>query len=127
MNRVPLAAGPAMPKGGLKDMSLQQLNANTLEKIIYDNGEPCLVVFSRKDCHVCKQVVPLLEELQPKYERKFGFYRVDVEENTSLYQRFALKGVPQILYFNNGEYHGKQAGLVEDEQVEEKIAGILES
>lgn len=108
-------------------MSLQQLNPNTLEKIIYDNGKPCLVVFSRKDCHVCKQVVPLLEELQPKYEGKFGFYRVDVEEDTSLYQRFSLKGVPQILYFNNGEYHGKQAGLVEDEQVEEKIASIFES
>jgi thioredoxin 1 len=112
---------------GLKNMSLQQLNANTLEDIVYDNGEPCLVVFSRKDCHVCKQVVPLLEELQPKYEGKFGFYRVDVEEDASLFRRFSLKGVPQILYFNNGEYHGKQAGLVEDDQVEEKIASILES
>ena len=108
-------------------MSLQQLNANTLEEIIYNNGEPCLVVFSRKDCHVCKQVVPLLEELQPQYEGKFGFYYVDVEEDTSLFQRFSLKGVPQILYFNNSEYQGKQAGLVEDEQVEEKIASILES
>ena len=108
-------------------MSLQQLNANNFEKIIYDNGEPCLVIFSRKSCHVCKQVVPILEELQPKYEGKFGFYYVDVEENTSLQQRFSLKGIPQILYFNDGEFHGKQAGLVEEETVEEKIANILEA
>jgi thioredoxin 1 len=108
-------------------MSLQQLNTNTFEEIIYDNGEPCLVIFSRKGCHVCKQVVPVLEELQPKYEGKFGFYYVDVEETASLMQRFSLKGVPQILYFNDGEYRGKQAGLVEDEKVEEKIANILEA
>ena len=108
-------------------MPLQQLNPNTFEETIYDNGEPCLVIFSRKTCHICKQVIPMLEELQPKYESKFGFYYVDVEEDASLFQRFSLKGVPQILYFNNGEYYGKQAGLVEDEKVEEKIANILEA
>lgn len=107
-------------------MSLQQLNANAFEEIIYDNGDPCLVVFSRKTCHVCKQVVQVLEELYPEYEGKFGFYYVDIEENANLFQRFSLKGVPQILYFNNGEFQGKQAGLVEDEKVEEKIANILE-
>ena len=106
-------------------MSLQQLNASTFEEIIYDNGEPCLVIFSRKTCHVCKQVVPVLEELQPKYEGQFGFYYVDIEESSSLFQRFSLKGVPQILYFNNGEYQGKQAGLVEDEEVEEKIVNTI--
>jgi len=108
-------------------MSLQQLNANTFEEIVYENGEPCLVIFSRKTCHVCKQVVPILEDLQPKYEGKFGFYYVDVEENASLFQRFSLKGVPQILYFNEGEFRGKQAGLVDEEKVEEKIAAVQET
>lgn len=108
-------------------MPLQQLNVNTIEAIVYDNGEPCLVVFSRKTCHVCKQVVAVLEELQPQYEGKFGFYYVDSEENAKLLQRFSLKGVPQVLYFNNGEFHGKQAGLVDEEKVEEKIASTLEA
>ena len=108
-------------------MSLQQLNANSFEEIIYDNGEPCLVIFLRKDCHVCKGVVPVLEELQPKYEGKFWFYYVDIEENTNLFQRFALKGVPQILYFNGGEFHGKQAGHIEEDKIEEKIVNTLET
>jgi len=108
-------------------MSLQQLDSNRFEEIIYDNGAPCLVIFSRKTCHVCKEVVPVLEELQPQYEGKFGFYYVDVEEDKNLFQRFSLKGVPQILFFNEGEYQGKLGGNVEDEQVEGKIAEILES
>ncbi len=108
-------------------MSLQPLNANSFEENIYDKGEPCLVIFIRKDCHVCKEVVPVLEELQPKYEGQLGFYYVDIEENTNLFQRFALKGVPQILYFNGGEFKGKQAGHVEEEKIEEKIADTLEA
>ncbi|AFM40595.1 thioredoxin domain-containing protein [Desulfosporosinus acidiphilus SJ4] len=106
-------------------MSLQQLNANSFEEIIYDNCESCLVIFSRKDCHVCKEVVPMLDELKPQYEGKFGFFYVDVEEDKNLFQRFSLKGVPQILFFSNGEYQGKLAGKVEEEDVEDKIAEVL--
>lgn len=107
-------------------MSLKELDAHSFEEIIYNNAEPCLVVFSRESCHVCQEVVPMLEEMEPNYQGKFGFYHVDVEEQKALFQRFSLKGVPQILFFNDGEYQGKMAGKVEEEQVEEKIAEITE-
>lgn len=106
-------------------MSLPRLNANSFEEKIYDIGETCLVVFSRKSCHVCKEVVPLVEELYPKYQNKFGFYYVDVEEDKSLYQSLSLKGVPQILFFKDGEFQGKLAGQVEEEEIEEKIGQSL--
>lgn len=107
-------------------MSLQQLNASLFEKTIYDIGEPCLVIFSRKSCHVCKEVIPVLEDLQPEYQGKFGFYYVDVEEDKPLYQSFSLKGVPQILFFKDGEYQGKISGAVEEEDVKERIADVIE-
>lgn len=106
-------------------MSLQQLSSNRFEEIIYDNGEPCLVIFTRQNCHVCKEVIPRLEDLRSQYEGKFGFYSVDVEEDKNLSQRFPLKGVPSILFFNEGTLQGKLAGNVEDEEVEEKIAEVL--
>lgn len=71
--------------------------------------------------------MPVLEDLQSKYEGKFGFYYVDVEENKAVFQRFSLKGVPQILFFNFGEYQGKLSGKVEDEQIEEKISQVLKA
>lgn len=108
-------------------MSLEKLNAGQFEKIIYNNGEPCLVMFSRQTCHVCQEVVPVLEELKPQYEGRFSFYYVDVEDDKALFQSFSLKGVPQILFFNEGEYQGKLAGAVDEEKVMDKIADILES
>lgn len=108
-------------------MALQPLDSNNFDEIIYDNGEPSLVIFSRKDCTVCQDVVPILEDLQAKYNDKYQFYYVDVEEQKNLFQRFSLKGVPQILFFKDGEYRGKLAGHLEDEEVEEKIAEVFES
>lgn len=106
-------------------MLLKQLNSSSFEEVIYEKEKPCLVIFSRKNCHVCKDVYSVLEELNSKHFGGFGFYRVDVEEDRDLFQKFSLKGVPQILFFNKGEYKGKLAGKVEDSQVEEKIVETL--
>lgn len=67
----------------------------------------------------------MLEELQTQYKDKFGFYYVDVEEDANLSQRFALRGVPSIIFFNDGVLQGKLAGNIEDETVENKIAEVL--
>ena len=55
---------------------MEKLNDSSFEEIIYDDGEPCLVMFSRKSCHVCQAVHPKIEELaaDDKYKGKFGFF-----------------------------------------------------
>lgn len=108
-------------------MSLVHLNSSRFEEVIYHDGAPCLVIFSRKSCHVCQSVVPVLEDLQSKFEGKFGFYYVDVEEDKALYQKFSLKGVPQILFFKDGDYQGKLTGKAEEEDIEERITDVLNS
>lgn len=106
-------------------MSLTRLNAQSFAEKVYDLGEACLVIVSRKTCHVCQEVVPVLEDLAANCRHKLGFYYVDVEEERDLYQSFSLKGVPQILFFKDGEYLGKLTGAVDEEQVQEKIAELF--
>lgn len=101
---------------------MQDLNANSFEELVYDEGKPCLVIFSRKSCHVCQEVHPILDEIEPDYAGKdFGFYHVDVEDERDLFNRFSLKGVPQVLYFKDGEFLGKIAGNKGEEAFREKI------
>lgn len=102
---------------------MKKLDSSDFDEAIYDDGEPCLVMFSRKTCHVCQDMHPKIEELSEDsaYESKFGFYEVDVEEEPALFQRFSLKGVPQVLFFNDGEFLGKLSGDHPIEEFEEKI------
>ena len=106
---------------------MKKLDGPSFEEIIYDDGEPCLVIFSRQSCHVCQQVHPKIEELSEdsQYEGKFSFYEVDVEEEPGMISRFSLKGVPQVLFFNDGEFLGKLAGDHPNEEYEEKIEEII--
>ena len=105
-------------------MELKRLDAVGLE-LIYETGEYCVIGFSRKNCHVCQAVMPVLEAVADHYGGRINFYQVDVEADREVYSRFSLKGVPTILFFKEGEYQGKMAGLVDEEQIEEKIATLL--
>ena len=106
---------------------MKKLNSNSFEELVYDEGDPCLVMFSRKDCHVCKAVHPKLEELEADedYAGKFKFYEVDVEASRPLFDRFSLKGVPQVLFFKNGEFLGKMAGEKDIDVYADKIEEII--
>lgn len=108
-------------------MSLQHLDSSHFDEVIYDNAVPSLVIFSRESCTICQSMSLILEDLQSKYYGKYHFYYVDVEKQKNLFGRFSLLGVPQILFFKEGEFQGKLAGYVADEQVEEKIAEVFEA
>ena len=106
---------------------MQDLNAAEFDERIYDNGEACLVIFSRQTCHVCQEVHPILDEIEPQYAGKpFGFYHVDIEAEKDLFNRFPLKGVPQVLFFNDGEFLKKLAGKKEEDEYKAVIDEILE-
>lgn len=104
---------------------MQKLDATLFDEIIYDDAESCLVIFSRKSCHVCQSIKPILEDLEQEYEGRFGFYQVDVEEQKDLFNRFSLKGVPQVLFFADGEYVKKIGGQKEEEDYIEQIESML--
>lgn len=106
-------------------MRLKSLNSKSFEEMLKSGNELNVVFFSRKDCLVCQEVIPVLRELSKKYAEQCGFYRVNVEREKKLFQRFSLQGVPQVLLFKNGIYRGKKAGLVEPEELAEMIEGIL--
>jgi thioredoxin 1 len=105
-------------------MAITKLDADSFERNVIEGRGKCLIVFSRQNCHVCAEVVPMLEELAPELASECAFYYVDVEEQASLYKTYPLKGVPSLMFFKDGDYQGKLAGPVTEEQVREKIAAI---
>lgn len=105
---------------------MEQLNATEFQEKTYDDGESCLVLFSRRDCHVCQEVHPLLDEIAADYaDQDFGFYNVDVDEQKELFHQMALKGVPQVLFFKDGEMVARMAGRQDEDAYIEKIEEIL--
>ena len=105
-------------------MELPRIYGNDFDKIVYDDETPCVVIFSRKTCHVCNDIKPILAELGQEY-KSVSFYYADVEEDANLFKRFSFKGVPQILFFYEGCIQAKLAGEVDEDDIEECLELIL--
>jgi len=106
-------------------MELLKIAAEAVDEVIDNNDQPCLVVISKENCHVCEEVLPKVKDLAKKLDGKALFYYVDVSENKDILKKYSLKGVPQMLFFKDGAFCGKLAGNVEEEDIEEKITELF--
>lgn len=76
-------------------------------------------------CGPCKAMGPSIDELATEYEGKALIGKVDVEENNDLAEKYAIRSVPTIIFFKDGEMVDKQVGAVPKTVLESKIKALL--
>ena len=60
-----------------------------------------------------------------RYDGKVFFYRVDVNECGGTASRFAVRSIPTLLFFQEGEIVDQAVGSVSREDIEEKLEKLL--
>ena len=80
-------------------------------------------------CGPCRTVAPIIEELSEELQGKVSFAKVNVDENQGVAQKYGVRSIPTLAFFQNGEAVGglvgaypKAALLQAIDQVQEKIA-----
>lgn len=76
-------------------------------------------------CGPCKAMGPSIEELATEYEGKALIGKVDVEENNDLAEKYAIRSVPTIIFFKDGEMVDKVVGLQPKAALEAKIKELI--
>lgn len=76
-------------------------------------------------CGPCKAMGPSIDELAAEYEGRALIGKVDVEENNDLAEKYAIRSVPTIIFFKDGEMVDKQVGAVPKAVLESKIKALL--
>jgi thioredoxin 1 len=76
-------------------------------------------------CGPCKAMGPSIDELAAQYEGQALIGKVDVEENNDLAEKYAIRSVPTIIFFKDGEMVDKQVGAVPKAVLESKIKNLL--
>ena len=79
---------------------------------IYDEEATALVFFHKKNCPACKGAEAILERLNTF---TVDIFDIDVEDNSGIFRRFCLSGVPQVLGFKDGMFLEVLTGLHEPE------------
>ena len=76
-------------------------------------------------CGPCKAMGPSIDELAVEYEGIALIGKVDVEENNDLAEKYAIRSVPTIIFFKDGEMVDKMVGLQSKAVLEARIKELL--
>lgn len=84
-----------------------------------------LVDFYADWCGPCKSLHPILEQTVEKIGNKAVVAKVNVDSNPELASRFGVRSIPALFYFKNGEVVQNTTGLVQSNEIVQKLEALV--
>ena len=72
-------------------------------------------------CGPCHMVAPIVEEIAGEYDGRVKVVKLDVDANQDTAMRFAVRSIPSILFFKDGQHVDTVVGAVPKAHFVEKI------
>lgn len=96
-----------------------RINAENFEEKVLTADKPVLVDFYSDSCIPCKQMAGILGDIEDENEDDIYIYKVNVNYDRELAEKYKVMSVPTVICFVKGEAKGKTVGLKEQEEIEE--------
>ena len=93
-----------------------RVSAENFDAKVLQSELPVIVEFYSDSCIPCKQLSPILGGIEDDYEDKVNVYKVNVNFDAELAEKYAVMASPTILFFKRG-------GFPHPWPCEEKCAG----
>ena len=91
------------------------------------SGQPVLVDFGSNKCIPCRQIRPILKEIEKEYDGKAHVLIIDVFENRELARGYRIQLIPTLVFFNrSGKEVFRRSGTWDKNSIVRKLreAGI---
>ena len=75
---------------------------------------PCALDFYQASCPPCRALEPRLERMAQQYEGRLRVYRIDIDRDMPVAERFVVKSIPTVLVFRDGREVARLDGLITD-------------
>lgn len=95
--------------------------------LAYSAQTPVVVDFWADWCTPCRTLGPMLERLAKEGQGSFRLAKVNVDENQTLALRYAVRSIPAVKAFRNGEMLSEFIGLQPEARLRDFIRSIAPS
>ena len=88
-------------------------------------SKPMVIDFYAEWCGPCKQLSPILDEIEKNHKNEVIFKRIDIDQEPDMATMFNIQAIPLLMFVTpKGEYQTLM-GLQDPEVIEAKISELL--
>ncbi len=102
-----------------------EISDQSFEEAVIKSNKPALVDFWAPWCGPCRMVAPVIDKLSEKYQDKFKFCKLNVDENPRTAAKFNVMSIPTIMLFKDGKVADTVVGAVPEDTLKTKIDRLL--
>jgi len=106
------------------DVGLADFQQHVLEE---SRQRPVVVDFWAPWCGPCKSLKPILEKLAAEYGGKFLLAKINSDDNQELAARYAVRGIPSVKAFIDGEPVDEFSGALPEGEVRALLDRLIPS
>ena len=89
-----------------------QVTDATFESTVLKSDKPVLVDFWAPWCGPCRGIAPIIDEISKEYDGKAIILKMNVDENPLTPGRMAIRAIPTLVVFKNGEVVDQVTGAI---------------
>ncbi|MDR2450177.1 MAG: thioredoxin [Candidatus Accumulibacter sp.] len=97
--------------------SIHYVTDDTFEAEVLQSPLPVLLDFWAEWCGPCKTIAPILEKISRQYAGRVKIAKLNVDENPSTPSSFAVRSIPTLMLFRNGNVEATRIGALPQSQL----------
>jgi thioredoxin 1 len=86
-----------------------------------NTDKPVLVDFYADWCAPCRAMKPVLEDLKAQMGEELSIFKIDVDKNQSIAERYAIRSIPTLILFKNGEPVWRKSGMASSVELQKAV------
>ena len=106
-------------------MATLQTSDSNFEKDVIESNLPAIVDFWAEWCGPCKQIGPILEEISNEKIDLINIYKLNIDENPEIPQKYGVRGIPTLMLFKDGKLLDTKVGSLPKNSINEWIDNTL--
>ncbi|MFB6226531.1 MAG: thioredoxin [Candidatus Paceibacteria bacterium] len=100
---------------------MEEVTAEKLKQVLSDTDKTVLIDFWAPWCNPCKEMNPIIEEIEREYKQNLKTIKINIDENQQLADKLGVLKIPTFLIFKDGQEVDKMVGKVPKQDLTEKV------